>query len=128
MKEYRFKVKIKQTQLYFEMINGVSNESKGKEYQEGGLNSSIHIPLNMTQMKTVTMQKGESEFGEYPAFIVGEYIDCIEVEMYRNNHEIIKSYSLNNCNVLKWEVNDAKGVETVFIDQFVIYCESISDC
>lgn len=126
MREYRFKVKIKQTQLYFEIINSDSHESKGNEYQEGGFNNPMHIqPL--TQLHIVTMQKGESEFGEHPFFQVGDYIDHIIVEIYSDNHEIMKSCSLNDCFVLKWEVNDAKGVGTVSIDQFVINCESISD-
>lgn len=126
MRDYRFKVKIKQTQLYFEMMNSDSHESKGNENQEGGFFNPMYVkPL--TQLHTVTMQKGESELGEHPFFQVGEHIDHIIVEIYSDNHEIIKSNSLNDCYVLKWKVNDAKSVGTVSIDQFVINCESISD-
>lgn len=49
----------------------------------------MHIPLKSAQQKTVTMQKGESEFGECPFFQFGEHIDGIEVEMYSDNHEIL---------------------------------------
>lgn len=126
MREYRFKVKIKQTQLYFEIMNSDLHESKGNEYQEGGFTNPMYVnPL--TQLHTVTMQKGESELGEHPFFQVGEHIDHIIVEIYNDNHEIIKSNSLNDCYVLKWKVNDAKSVGTVSVNQFVINCESISD-
>lgn len=94
------------------MISSVSHENEGHEYQEGVFNNHMY--------------KGESEFGEHPFFQVGEYIDYIIIDIYSDNHEAIKYCSLNECYVLKWEVNDAKGIGIVSIDQFEINCESIS--
>ncbi len=120
---YAFRVWIGRDEYGFSKVSGLSRESEAVVYQEGGLNSRVHVlPGVVKNPGVLRLERGAYAGKEFPFYLVGERLSetlRIGVRPPGFLRRKGKVYVLTGLWVKKWEAGELDALQnTLLIDRF----------
>lgn len=126
---YRFIVFLDETVMGFQKVSGMKREVETESYQEGGLNTKLHVfPKRCGGGQTLRLEKGIYGGVGHPFYLVGERISGVmELMVIDNLGKPLKCYLLSGMIVKKWEVAELSAeVNSLLIDHFEVTYEELN--
>lgn len=123
---YRFTVSINGMLMGFQKISGIRRQIEIETYQEGGMNTRVHVfPKSCSGEQLLHMEKGIYAGIWNPFSMVGEKLDGVLSVIVMNQLGIpLKSYLFTGLLVKTWEVGEMSAEQNgVLIDSFEVSYE-----
>lgn len=123
---YRFIVFFNGLLMGFQKVSGISREVETEIYQEGGLNTRVHVfPKACAGEHLLCLEKGTYSGIEHPFSLVGIAFDGIlNLTVMDNLGRPLKSYFFTGLIIKKWEIGDLSAEQnSILIDRFEISYE-----
>lgn len=128
---FLFRVRLDDREFGFSKVSGLQREIETVTYQEGGLNSQVHIfPGAVKNGGTVHLERGSYAGEKFPFYFVGERLKVpmlIEVYCPSDQRKADKTYALYGLVVKKWEVGEMDAMQNaLLIDRFELGYEDLA--
>lgn len=123
---YRFIVFLDGILMGFRKFSGIVREVETETYQEGGLNTSVHVfPKACTAEHIITLEKGTYGGIQHSFSRVGQRLDGVLNLVIMDNLGLpLKSYVLTGLIIKKWEIGELSAENNdIVIDRFEISYE-----
>lgn len=125
---YRFSVFLNNMVMGFQKVSGIGREIQTEIFQEGGLNTKVHVfPKSCTEQRVLHLEKGVYSGMEPPFYLVGEKIPgVLLLAVTDNGGNPLKGYLFTGLLLKKWEVGELNAENnSLLIESFEICYE---DC